>query len=126
MPCLGAPIRQEDWSVTRYERDCHLERAENQRLDSWNYQRPPMVQVIFPTLGSRLMTLPDDLRTEATSTVAVVGGAQEAGMTFSTVGSTTTVPFGDRTIGVSATWRKGVLEQTLRGEDRDVDFRVVR
>jgi hypothetical protein len=127
LPCVDAPIGQDDWPAMRYERDCQFERIERRRRDSYNLpllNRRPVIQTV---LGGRLMTMRPELLTEATSTVAIVTGTPDPGpMTFSTVGLTTTVPFEGRTIQVRASWRQGVLVQTLRGRDRDVGFRVVR
>ena len=127
VPCVDVPVRQEDWAVRRYERDCYIERIENNRRDSWRIPRLPTTDLLAPRLGGRLMTFQAELRTESTATVAVVAGAPDPeAMTFSTAGATTTVPFGERTVRVNSSWRNGELVQVLSGKDDGIDFRVRR
>jgi hypothetical protein len=88
---------------------------------------PTYHETFKPTLGPRLLGTESTLETNATSTVAIVAGAPTAAaMTFSTLDAAQTFTIDEHTVTVRARWRGRVLEQVIRGEEKDLDVRIRR
>ena len=127
-PCQPNLITQQDLLLHHSWSECEtIDDNRPRRQDVGRVYYPESHETFLPTLGPLLFGTESTLRTNVTPTVAVVAGSPTAAaMTFSTLDATQTFTIDGHTVTVRARWRGRVLEQVIKGEEKDLDVRILR